>query len=262
MLNYQVYGQTATATSPQTTLPLIVLHGLLGSLENWRTFARRQQDQRTVIAIDLRNHGASPHVEGMSYRLMAEDVLAVTEQLELKQFDLMGHSMGGKVAMYLALSHATLIRKLIVVDIAPVHYPPRHQALLQAMITMPISSFKTRKQADEWLAPTVQHPFERAFLLTNLRWNEQRKLKWQPNLNEIVRHYLNINAFPDFTTQFYGETLFIAGGQSDYLEPDRWQRAKQYFPNAKLTVIATAGHLPHVQTPDEFNQVLEQTLAR
>jgi len=150
MLNYRIYGD-----ADNLQRPLVVLHGLLGSLDNWHTFATKQQSERSIIAMDMRNHGASPHVEGMNYRLMVQDVLAVVDHLQLSKFDLMGHSMGGKAAIWLALDYPERLNKLIIVDIAPVNYPPRHQAILQAMLSMPLASFKSRKEADAWLAPTI-----------------------------------------------------------------------------------------------------------
>ena len=149
MLNYRLHGELTAEP------PLVVLHGLLGSLDNWATFAKGQAGKCTVLAMDLRNHGASPHVAGMSYRDMVADVIEVLDTLGIHSCDLMGHSMGGKVAMQLALQHPARVRRLLVVDIAPKAYPPRHQALLQAMVSMPLDELKSRKQADEWLAPTV-----------------------------------------------------------------------------------------------------------
>ena len=249
MLNYRIYGD-----ADNLQRPLVVLHGLLGSLDNWHTFATKQQSGRSIIAMDMRNHGASPHVEGMNYRLMVQDVLAVVDRLQLSKFDLMGHSMGGKAAIWLALYYPERLNKLIIVDIAPVTYPPRHQAILQAMLSMPLASFKSRKEADAWLAPTIKQPFERAFLLKNLKWDDNGKFTWQCNLPEIAKHYLSITAFNETERRYQGETLFIGGGQSDYLQPERWQVAQTYFPAARLAMIADAGHLPHVQTPDIFTE--------
>ena len=256
MLNYRIYGNPENLQRP-----LLVLHGLLGSLDNWHTFASKQQQERSIIAIDMRNHGASPHVEGMSYRLMMEDVLAVANHLQLERFDLMGHSMGGKVAMWLALLNPERLNKLIIVDIAPVNYPPRHQVVLQAMLAMPLASFKSRREADQWLAPSIQQAFERAFLLKNLKWDENGKFTWQCHLTEIAKYYLAITAFTETDLRYTGPTLFIGGAQSDYLQAERWQVAQTYFPTASLAMIPEAGHLPHVQTPDLFTHHVLSLLA-
>ena len=255
MLNYRIYGD-----ADNLQRPLVVLHGLLGSLDNWHTFATKQQSERSIIAMDMRNHGASPHVEGMNYRLMVQDVLAVVDHLQLSKFDLMGHSMGGKAAIWLALDYPERFNKLIFVDIAPVTYPPRHQAILQAMLSMPLASFKSRKEADAWLAPTIKQPFERAFFLNNLKWDDNGKFTWQCNLPEIAKHYLSITAFNETERRYQGDTLFIGGGQSDYLQPERWQVVQTYFPAARLAMIEEAGHLPHVQTPDIFTEHVNMML--
>jgi esterase len=246
MLNYQLYGTLAA------TPPLVVLHGLLGALDNWQSFARGQEGQRTVLAIDLRNHGASPFVAGMSYREMVADIIVLLDELGIAHCDLMGHSMGGKVAMLLALQYPARVQRLLVVDIAPKAYPPRHQALLQAMVAMPLATLQSRKQADEWLSGIVKHPFERGFLLKNLRRNTDGTFAWQCNLPEIARHYLKISAFPHIDTQFLAPTLFIRGGQSDYVTAADEALMRQYFPHARLETLEAAGHLPHVQTPAAF----------
>lgn len=250
MLNYRLYGE------PDNN-PLVVLHGLLGSLDNWHTFAKGQEGKRSVVALDLRNHGGSPHVEGMTYRDMAADVVEVLAALGVPTCDLMGHSMGGKVAMVLALHHPALIRRLLVVDIAPKAYPPRHQALLQAMASMPLAELSSRKQADEWLTTTVKHPFERGFLLKNLGRAADGTFYWQCNLADIARHYLKISGFPVTDLVSPVPALFIDGGQSDYVQDTDLPLIRQYFPAAERGTVGAAGHLPHVQTPAEFTALVE-----
>jgi len=254
VLNYRLLGELSS------TPPLVVLHGLLGSLDNWHTFARGQAGKRTVLALDLRNHGDSPHVEGMSYRQMVEDVLDVLNALAIPRCDLIGHSMGGKVAMCLALQQPTLIEHLLVVDIAPKAYAPRHQALLQAMVGMPLAELTSRKQADEWLSATVKHPFERGFLLKNLGRSAEAGFYWQCNLLEIARHYLKIAGFPASDTVCPAPTLFIRGGQSDYVQDEDLALILRAFPAAELVTIEAAGHLPHVQTTAEFTALVDAFL--
>lgn len=254
MLNYRLYGEL------NGTTPLVVLHGLLGSLDNWYTFAKDQGDKRPVLALDLRNHGASPHVKGMTYREMVSDIVEVLDSLSIGSCDLMGHSMGGKVAMVLALQAPSYVERLMVVDIAPKAYPPRHQALLQTMVTMPLAELKSRKQADEWLMSTVKHPFERGFLLKNLGRKTDGSFYWQCNLAEIVQHYVKISSFPALESQFLGPTLFIRGGQSDYVQDEDMTLIQHYFPTATLQTIVDAGHLPHVQTPGEFSAIINRFL--
>lgn len=255
MLNYRLYGEAGSSQRP-----LLVLHGLLGALDNWYTFAKNQENRRTVLAVDLRNHGGSPHVEGMAYQQMADDLLELLAALGITCCDLMGHSMGGKVAMTLALQRPELINRLIVVDIAPKAYPPRHQALLQAMLSMPLAQLSSRRQADEWLAPTVKHPFERGFLLKNLGRNSDGKFYWQCNLTEIARHYLKISAFPNLEAVYSHPALFIDGGQSDYVTDADLPLIRHYFPAAERATLEAAGHLPHVQTPAEFTALVDKFL--
>ncbi|WP_020396891.1 alpha/beta fold hydrolase [Thiolinea disciformis] len=255
MLNYRIYGDFSCDRTP-----LVVLHGLLGSLDNWHTFATRQQEKRPIVAIDLRNHGESPHVLDMNYHLMMADVLEVAEHLNMSQFDLMGHSMGGKVAMNLALHHPARLDHLIVVDIAPVQSSATHHDLLQAMLAMQLDTFTSRREADQALAPTVKQPFERAFLLKNLKRTEEGTFEWQCYLSEIAKNYPNLTAFPDEGLTYQDKALFIGGAQSDYLSPERWAVAQQMFPKAQLIMIPEAGHLPHVQTPEIFTQHVMQHL--
>jgi len=254
VLNYRVFGDAGIAP------PIVVLHGLLGSLENWQTFARKQALTHTVLALDLRNHGDSPHVTGMSYQQMSADVVAVLDALAVPTCDLMGHSMGGKVAMMLALQHPARVQRLLVVDIAPKAYPPRHQALLQALSTLPLATLTSRKQADEWLSSTVNHPLERGFLLKNLGRRTDGTFFWQCNLPEIAKQYLKISGFPTPASVFDHPTLFVRGGQSDYIQDADIDSIHQAFPGATLTTLDAAGHLPHVQTPAEFSAVVNAFL--
>lgn len=256
MLTYCIHGERDNAQPV-----LVVLHGLLGSQDNWNSFARDQAAQRCVVTVDLRNHGNSPALTGMTYRDMAQDVLAVLDALAVAECDLMGHSMGGKVAMFLALHHPARVRRLIVVDIAPKAYPPRHQALLQAMIAMPLAELRSRKQADEWLSTVVKHPMERGFLIKNLGRDASGAFYWRCNLAEIARHYLTIAAFPTLSLQYTAPTLFIRGGQSDYLANADMPLLQTLFPQARLITIPDAGHLPHVQTPAAFSSVVVEFLA-
>jgi esterase len=256
VLNYHIHGEP-----DNTQPPLIVLHGLLGSLDNWSTFARSQAEQRYVIAVDLRNHGDSPALTGMAYQDMAQDIREILDALAVTEYNLMGHSMGGKVAMFLALTHPAHLRRLIVVDIAPKAYPPRHQALLQAMLSMPLPTLRSRKQADEWLSAVVKHPMERGFLLKNLGRDTQGQFYWQCNLPEITRHYLKISGFPAMHTQCQVPTLCVRGALSDYVTDEDMPLIHAYFPQIQLATIANAGHLPHVQTPVEFTTLVTEFLA-
>ena len=255
MLNYRIYGEL----NPQST-PLIVLHGLLGSLDNWHTFATKYSSTQPVVAIDMRNHGNSPPVAGMTYQLMVEDVLEVLTSLNIDYFDLMGHSMGGKAAMVLATQYPSRVKHLIVVDIAPVTYRPRLQTLLQAMNALPLSTLKNRKEADERLSEVVSSAFERGFLLKNLSRQADGQFKWICNLPEITRNYLKITSFPSLEPTYTHPVLEIAGRQSDYVTEETWAQMQVLFPQAQLEYIDEAGHLPHVQTPECFEVLVRDFL--
>jgi esterase len=259
-LNYKVQGVL------DHLAPVIMLHGLLGSLDNWNAQARQLSQYRTVITVDLRNHGQSPHLKGMSYGEMAQDVMALLDHLQVPQCALMGHSMGGKVAMMLALHYPHRIQQLVVVDIAPKSYTPRHYAILQGMMRLPLAEISRRKQADDYLAQWITSPIDRGFLLKNLKRSSadqyntshnQNIWYWQCNLNEISRQYLKLSAFPDQAPRTYTQPcLFIQGGKSDYIQVQDKEIIQQYFPNARIQALAQAGHLPHIETIEAFHALL------
>ena len=243
-------------------MPVVMLHGLLGSLDNWNGQARRLAKYRTVICVDLRNHGHSLHVKGMSYRNMAEDILALLDYLSIQQCVLMGHSMGGKVAMYLALQYPQRVNRLVVVDIAPKAYAPHHQTILQAMLQLPLADIQSRKQADQWLTPWISSAVDRGFLLKNLKRNSQG-FYWQCYLSEIARQYLKIANFPRLSRTIYtAPSLFIAGGQSNYIQAEDTTLIQHYFPTVRIETLAQAGHLPHIEDVEGFYTVLAQFILR
>ncbi len=263
LLNYKLYGENSHDDSHKQAIPIVFLHGMLGELQNWNSQAKRFADQGyKVLAVDLRNHGGSPHLKGMSYRQMAEDVLALLSHLEFSKINLSGHSMGGKVGMYLALLYPEIIQKLVVVDIAPVAYPLWHQQIFHALLSLPIDQLNSRREADKLLAKSIDDDFERAFLLKNLKRKEEKYelhsgnqyngYQWKCDLAEISRNYLKIVGFPAQNTKFPGDVLFIKGENSEYITEEYTSRILQYFPQAKIETIANAGHLPHVQQPDIF----------
>lgn len=256
MLNYRIYGELSASSTP-----LIVLHGLLGALDNWHTFATKYSTTQAIIAIDMRNHGNSPHVSGMTYQLMVDDVLDLLNYSNIQYFDLMGHSMGGKAGMVLATQHPERVKHLVVVDIAPVAYRPRLQNLLHAMNALPLATLKNRKEADDRLSEVVTNAFERGFLLKNLSRQADGTFKWLCNLPEITRNYLKMVSFPSLEPTYKAPVLEIAGRQSDYVTDETWAQMQVLFPQARLEYIDEAGHLPHVQTPERFEQLVREFLA-
>lgn len=240
------------SNSAKQKQPLIILHGLLGSMDNWRSQAKGLSQLQPVITVDLRNHGNSPHLQGMSYREMYDDVVSLAQHLSIESFDLLGHSMGGKVAMQLALSRSELINRLIVVDIAPKPYPLWHQETLHAMLTAPIETFRSRSDADNYLKQTISDQTERNFIIKNLQRNEEGSFDWKVNLKEISRGYLKIAGFTTAEQQFNKDTLFIKGQNSTYIQDSDAPIISQLFPNSTQIAIENSGHMPHFEQAELF----------
>jgi esterase len=235
-----------------------ILHGLFGWGRNWATIAQRLAARRRVIALDLRNHGNSPWADTMSYAEMAADIRDTLGG----PATLIGHSMGGKAAMVAALRHGVEIERLVVVDIAPVAYAPRHLGHLRAMRALDLSHIRRRSDADSALAPAVPDAAERAFLLQNLVF-AAGGVRWRFNLAAIEQAMPDLVGFPALPAgvAYRGPTLFVAGGKSDYLLPTHETPIRQFFPNAQIARIGGAGHWLHAEQPQEFLDLVEPFLA-
>lgn len=233
---------------------LIILHGLLGSSANWQSLAKRFAQTNHVYALDLRNHGQSPWSDSMDYASMAEDVLAFIGNIKAASITVLGHSMGGKVAMQLALKYPHVINKLIVADIAPVAYHHDFSPLLNAMQSLNLASLKKRTQADSELSTQIADPAVRAFLLHNLAFFDGRWF-WRPNLEVLLKKQTNILAFDAIqTNNFTQNTLFIHGQNSDYVQTKYYPIINQLFPKYQVETIANAGHWLHAEQPKVFYQ--------
>ncbi len=249
-LNYKEFG-----AGP----PLIILHGLFGSLDNWQTIAKRLAEDFTVFILDLRNHGRSPHSREHSYALMCEDLLAFMEEHWVFETALLGHSMGGKLAMYFALHQADKVEKLVVVDIAPKAYPGGHEIIFQALLNLPLEEIHSRKEAEAWLAgPIISRPV-RQFLLKNLGRDKAGRFFWKPNIEVLHRQYHEIlrEIGGDDTSPFDKPTLFIRGGRSGYILDEDVPEIKKLFPAARFHTIPETGHWVHAEAPDEFVSVVK-----
>ena len=257
LLNFKRFFPEDIAVRELT--PLFILHGLLGSLDNWRSQAKRLSQSRPVYTIDLRNHGGSPHLKGMSYREMYEDVLKVARHEGIQSFHLLGHSMGGKVAMQLALAKQSLVKSLIVVDIAPKPYPLWHQKTLQGVLSAPVARLQSRREIDEYLKPWIEDAAERTFMLKNLK-REKTGFSWRCNLEEISRGYLKIAGFPSALEKYTKASLFIKGEQSHYIQEDDYPLIRSLFPKAKIVSLNASGHLPHIQQADDFFELVSTFL--
>lgn len=240
--------------------PVILLHGLFGSLDNLNGVARRLAESRQVHALDLRNHGQSPHVSNMSYAAMAGDVLGYMDDQGLARAALLGHSMGGKTAMELALRHPDRVSRLIVADIAPVAYPRHHDSILAGLRAVTPSRIGSRREADAILADHVPELAVRQFLLKNLVRKGPDHFVWRMNLDVIERCYDRLVGGQDIDASYEGPVLFIKGGDSDYLQNRHRQTVERLFPRARLRVIPGTGHWLHAEKPDLFATLCERFL--
>jgi esterase len=245
-LHFQVYGEGP---------PLIILHGLLGSLENWQAVSRRFGSHFTVYAVDQRNHGQSPHSAEMTYPLMAADLAELVEQHGLGKIILLGHSMGGKTAMQYALLHPKKVRALAVADIAPRAYSPRHKRVLAAMLALPLDTFQTRKQMEEALAVAVPDLPTRQFLLKNVMREAGGGFHWKNGLREIHQNYAHLSAEVSGGAPFAGPALFLRGEWSDYLREQDLGLIRARFSRSDLRTVPQTGHLLHTENPEAFFQM-------
>jgi esterase len=228
--------------------PLVLLHGLFGSSTNWRNVARSLGDHYRVLVPDARNHGRSPHHSDMTYPAMAQDTADWLDMLAIEQPVLVGHSMGGKTAMMLALTAPERVASLVVIDIAPVNYGHSHMGLINAMQELDLTTLRSRGDADQSLAASIPDPALRGFLLQNLVLQDGR-LFWRINLSALAAHMDDLIGFPDLAGRSYsGPVMFVAGKRSDYVLPKYEEAIKDYFPTARLEYIE-AGHWVHAEQP-------------
>lgn len=233
--------------------PLLVLHGLFGMLDNWQSVAKVLSEKMEVITVDLRNHGRSFHHSDTSYRAMAADVVRLADELGLERFGVLGHSMGGKVAMELALTHESRISHLIVADILPVAYERGHDKVLQALDRMDFSKISSRKEAEHHMTELLEGDRSTAlFLLKSLkRLPDKKGFDWRFNLPALTAGYDEIRK-PMQDGVFEPPSLFIKGDDSEYIQMDGWIETLDRFPQAQLEVVENAGHWVHADQPDEL----------
>jgi esterase len=239
--------------------PLVLLHGLFGSNENLGNVARELATDFTVIGLDLRNHGRSPHGPAMDYGTMAGDVADTLSALGLDSCALLGHSLGGKTAMELALSEPDRVERLIVADIAPVAYDRRHDQELEALHSLDLDAIASRRDADEALADAIPGPAIRQFLLKNLARGEDG-FRWRIPLDTIYGEYADIAAAPPSPGPYEGPVLFIRGGNSDYVSDDDEPVIRERFPDARIETIPGANHWVHVDAPGAFVKLIREFL--
>jgi len=243
--------------------PLVVLHGLFGSRRNWAAVAHRLAAGRRVVTADLRNHGESPWAAEHDYPALAADVARLIETRIGGPAAVLGHSMGGKAAMVLALTRPELIERLVVVDIAPAVSTGTPIEFVQALRNIPLERFTQRLDVKEALAPAIPDPAVRAFLTLNLLAGPAG-LSWTVNLESIERNFGQILGFPRFPAgrQFAGPTLFLAGEKSPFIRPHHHGEIERLFPAAAIEIIAGAGHWVHADAPEVFLAAANRFLAR
>ncbi|MFY0635829.1 MAG: alpha/beta fold hydrolase [Vannielia sp.] len=237
---------------------LLIAHGLFGSARNWNVIAKRLSGPRRVVTVDMRNHGQSPWFDSHSYPDLAADLAEVIEA-EGAPMDLLGHSMGGKAAMMLALTRPELIRRLVVADIAPVAYSHTQGHLIDAMRALDLTGLASRSEADKRLAAHVDDAGTRAFLLQSLDLKSDPP-RWRFNLDALEAEMSKIVGWPGPTGEFSGPALFLTGAESDYVRAEARPEIKARFPHARFAKIPGAGHWLHADKPRAFEATLEAYL--
>lgn len=239
--------------------PMIILHGLFGSSDNWLTVSKRLGEFRKLYIVDLRNHGQSPQNSVFDYDGMVEDLEYFIQQQGLDKPDILGHSLGGKVAMKFAAVHPDLLDKLIVVDIAPRAYPIHHDTILEGLNGIDIVSLESRKEADETLSAYVPQVGVRQFLLKNLKRTDSG-FDWKMNLSAITENIANVGEELEYHKRVNNPTLFIRGEQSNYITDEDFPRIMHQFPNARIETIRQASHWIHAEQPEALSSVVEHFL--
>jgi esterase len=242
---------------PDGPPPLLIAHGLYGSGRNWGVIAKRLSTDRTVLAVDMRNHGQSPWMDSHSYPDMAAD-LAKVIRAQGRPMAVLGHSMGGKAAMVLALTHPELVERLIVGDIAPVAYTHDQSRYIAAMRAVDLSRVEKRADAEAQLAALVDDPTLPAFFTQSLDLKERR---WRLNLDVLAAQMPHILGFPPIGARFDKPVLFLTGARSPYVLPEHRATIKALFPAARFAKIPDAGHWLHAEKPREFEAAVRVWLS-
>jgi esterase len=231
--------------------PLIILHGLFGSSDNWYTLAKTFALTHTVYLPDQRNHGQSPHSDDFNYKLLTADLLEFLNEHELKNVSIIGHSMGGKAAMNFAILYPDLVEKLIVVDIVPKFYVMRYDSILQGMKALPLETLKSRTDAENILIPYVPDVSERRFIMKNLQRKADGGFEWKVNLKSLDEHMSDLGTALEYEGVFTKPSLFVKGGKSSYYKEGDEDIILKYFPQAQFKTLDT-GHWVQAEKPQEF----------
>lgn len=236
---------------------VVITHGLFGSSDNWGTIAKKLGEDLRVIVADARDHGRSPNSEDISYPIMAEDFKELFDDLDLQNVVFVGHSMGGKTVMEFAQRYPELLKCIVVVDISPKEHENSHNLILEGLISADLEVLNSRKDVEIHLRQYVPEPGVIQFLMKGLYWKDSGKLGWRMNAPLIKQNLDNILAAtgPDRVTV---PTLFIRGGQSNYIEREDIPAIEEQFPNSRIVTIEHAGHWVHAQAPDEVMELVRE----
>ncbi|HEX8235738.1 MAG TPA: alpha/beta fold hydrolase [Abditibacteriaceae bacterium] len=246
-LHYENFG---------TGHPLIVLHGLFGSLVNWKPLSREWSEFFHVFAVDQRNHGRSPHSSTFNYAAMAADLNAFMQAHGLISTYLLGHSLGGKTAMQFALTYPEMVDKLVVVDMSPQASRPRHHSILAALQGLDLAAARSRRELDAQLAQHIFDREARQFLLMNITSDESGQLRWRMNLDALAQSYDEVNKAVDSQDTYEKPALFIRGEKSDYIPDEDLDTIKTLFPLSRVVTVTGAGHWLHAEAPQEFSRLV------
>lgn len=249
-LNYKSFGEGQ---------PLIIMHGLMGMLDNWQAPGKELAEHFKVYIVDLRNHGHSPHSPEHTYGVMVDDVIELMDDLGLKNANILGHSMGGKVAMKLAQDHPERVDKLVVADIGPRFYKVHHQSVIAGLRAVPLKDISKRTDAEQYMKADIPQPEVRQFLMKSLFHKDRNQFGWRFNLEAIEMNLERIGEAID-EMDYQGETVFIRGRESDYILDEDWPDIKLLFPHAYLVTIEGAGHWLHAEKPTEFIAAVNEFL--
>ncbi|WP_158969010.1 alpha/beta fold hydrolase [Paraglaciecola sp. L3A3] len=234
---------------------ILLIHGLFGNLDNLTGLRKLFTNSHQVLAIDLPDHGKSDYTETFSFELYANKIVQLLQQLNINKADILGHSLGGKIAMKIALDHSEIISHLIILDIAPVKYAPRHLDVFKGLNNVHLDTLTSRNEADMQLAIYISEPSTRQFLLKSL-YNEAQQWNWRFNLQLLERDYQLLSAAIESDIAFQGAVLFIKGGNSDYLLLEHKQPILKLFPNSQSKLIANTGHWLHAENPNLCHKLI------
>jgi pimeloyl-ACP methyl ester carboxylesterase len=251
-LNFKKYGSANDV--------LIIVHGFLGSLDNWHTLASAFSKDYTVFTLDMRNHGKSPHTESHSLKLMVNDLAEFMEQQYIQSANIIGHSMGGKVAMQFAFDFTNKVEKLIIADIAPRQYKAGHDSVLDALVAIDFTKVSKRKDAEDMMIHLMPDFGTRQFLLKNLTTSNEGGYMWRMNLDVLIKNYEEIIKPIIYNGVFLKPTLFLRGELSTYIEPSDELEIQEHFIYAQIETILGVGHWLHAENPKEFYERVMQFL--